>query len=203
MERIQPTEEDGYEALQGHLVGRAIACRNKYDIRSDSLSWSTLRQVLQDRDIVRFPVEVCFTDEGLMRGEFAIPSPCGESATDGFRLLMRPCFQQDEEALVTLALYHLPSVNYLDIVTTKEAELFGAAMLGIEVEDYYQRVCRFADRMPDAFRFTKEQEAEAAMVHKHLKGEQPSKMAPPTSEAVVQAQPAAASSSCCGGGSCS
>ncbi|MFT5831236.1 MAG: hypothetical protein ACI9D0_001829, partial [Bacteroidia bacterium] len=49
----------------------------------------------------------------------------------------------------------------------------------------------------------KEQEAEAAMVHKHLKGEQPSKMAPPTSEAVVQAQPAAASSSCCGGGSCS
>ena len=202
MERIQPTEEDGYEALRGHLVGRAVACRNKYEIRGDNLSWSTLLQILEDRDIVRFPVEVCFTDEGLMRGEFAIPSPVGESATEGFRLLIRPFFQGDEEALVTLVLYHLSSVNYLDIVTTKEAELFGAAMLGIEVEDYYQRVCRYADRMPEEFRFTKEQEAEAAMVHKHLQGEQPSKMAPPTVSPAAPAAAPSSSSSCCGGGSC-
>lgn len=190
MERIQPTEEDGYEALRGHLVGRADACRAKYGIERDQLSWTTFQEILKDSDIVRFPVEVVFTNEGLMKGEFAIPRPNGEKATEGFQLLIRPCFEGDDEALVTLALYHIPSVNYLDIVTHVEAELFGAAMLGIEIEDYYQRVCRHADRMPEEFRFTAEEEAEAAVVHKHLQGES-------------EEQAPAASSGGCGSGSCS
>ena len=103
MKRIQPTEQDGYAALRGHLVGRADACREKYAIEGDHLSWKTLLEIFEDRDIVRFPVEVVFTNEGLMKGEFAIPRPKGDKATEGFQLLIRPCFQTDEDALVALS----------------------------------------------------------------------------------------------------
>jgi len=142
MEQIEPTEEDGYGALRGHLVGRALACRAKY---GPEITWDVFQAILLDRDFVRFPTSVRFADEGLLPGEFAHAEPMGPQAADGFTLVIRPCYQHDEVALVKLAAYHVPSINYLDIVTHTEAELFGAALLGLEVDAYYEAVCALAD----------------------------------------------------------
>ena len=165
MERIKPTEEDGYEALRQHIVERALLCRERY---GHDIDWPTLKRILEDRDFVRFPVHVRFADEPLMRGEFANPSPFGDRAAEGFELCIRPCFKDDEASLVPLVLYHIPSINYLDIATNVEAELFGATMLGIEVEQYYARVCAVADRMPEEFRLSAEEVEEAATMQRHL-----------------------------------
>ncbi|MDF1798417.1 MAG: hypothetical protein P1V81_04520 [Planctomycetota bacterium] len=141
MEPAQTPEDEGYEALREHIVERALLCRERYGLTID---WPTLERILEDREFVRFPVRLRFADEPLLPGEFANPSPVG----DGFELCIRPCFQGDQAALVPLVLYHLPTVNYLDLATHVEAELFGATLLGIEVEQYYARVCELADRMP-------------------------------------------------------
>ena len=165
--KVEPTEEDGYEALRNHIVNRAIACREKY---GTELTWPLVQEILKDGDFVRFPVEVVFTDEGLHRGEFAIPVPKGETAKDGFALCVRPMFEGNEEALVFLVLYHIPSINYLDIVTHVEAELFGAAMLGLEIDEYYRRICAFADTMPEEAQLPAELVADAEVMRRHLEG---------------------------------
>ena len=193
-DRIQPTEEDGYEALRGHLVERALLARERH---GPVIDLPALRRLLEDRELVRFPVQLRFADEPLMRGEFAHAAPLGQRAADGFELCVRPCFRDDEAAVVALALYHVPTVNYLDVVTHVEAELFGAAVLGLEVEQYYARICELADSMPPEFRVSQAELAEADAMRRHLEGEAPeaSPMAPP---------PAAgpADSGCCGGGTC-
>ena len=142
MEKIEPTEEDGYEALRGHLVGRALACRAKY---GPEITWDVFQAILGDKDFVRFPTSVRFDDEGLLPGEFAHAEPMGPKPADGFTLVIRPCYQHDATALVKLAAYHVPSINYLDIVTHVEAELFGAALLGRVVDAYYKDICALAD----------------------------------------------------------
>lgn len=167
MKKIEPTEEDGYEALRAHIVNRAIACREKY---GTDLTWDVVQRILVDGDFVRFPVQVAFSDEPLQRGEFAIPVPQGETAKDGFVLCIRPCFEGNEAALVPLVLYHIPSINYLDIVTHVEAELFGAAMLGIEIDEYYERVCELADTMPEDAQLPPELVADAEVMRRHLEG---------------------------------
>jgi hypothetical protein len=40
-------------------------------------------------------------------------------------------------------------INYGSIVETPEAELYGATLLGLEVEAYYQALCELADAMAD------------------------------------------------------
>jgi len=191
-ERIQPTEEDGYEALRGHLVERALLARERH---GPELDCAALRRLLDDRELVRFPVHLRFADEPLMRGEFAHAAPLGQSASEGFELCVRPCFRDDDAALVPLALYHVPTVNYLDVVTHVEAELFGATVMGMEVEDYYALICRLADTMPAEFRVEEAELAEAEAMRRHLEGEAASPMAPPTASAPGD-------SGCCGGGSC-
>jgi hypothetical protein len=44
--------------------------------------------------------------------------------------------------------YYVPPVNYGDIADAEECELFGAAVLGMEVEEYYERLCSLADSLP-------------------------------------------------------
>jgi hypothetical protein len=39
-------------------------------------------------------------------------------------------------------------VNYGEIVSHEEAELFGATLLGMDVEEYYRALCDLADGVP-------------------------------------------------------
>ncbi len=46
-----------------------------------------------------------------------------------------------------LIAYHIPVINYGTIVEALDAELFGATLLGLEVEAYYQALCELADAL--------------------------------------------------------
>jgi hypothetical protein len=96
---------------------------------------------------VRFPTALAFDAARLQPGEFAWAAPRGERPAQGFTLFVHPHFEQRPEALPALIAYHVPSINYLDVVTGREAELFGAALLGLEIDDYYQRICALADEL--------------------------------------------------------
>lgn len=167
MERHRPTEQDGLEALRGHLLERALLARERHGPVTDL---AALERLLGDPEVVRFPVLVTFSDEPLLRGEFAHALPLGEQAADGFELCLRPCLRDEPAALVAAALYHVPTVNYLDLATHAEAELFGATVLGLEVEEYYERVCAIADGLPEPFRIDPDELARAESAQRHLEG---------------------------------
>jgi hypothetical protein len=58
---------------------------------------------------------------------------------------VHPHYEHHTDVLPLLITYHLVSVNYGDIATHEEAELYGATLLGLPVEEYYRRLCELAD----------------------------------------------------------
>ena len=99
---------------------------------------------------MRFPVNMRFDAAPLLVGEFATAEPRGNRPADGFTLVIHPHFEGRPDAIALLAAYHIVAINYLDVATHEEAELFGAALHGLEIDDYYQRVCALADELGSA-----------------------------------------------------
>jgi len=139
------TAEEGRTALHAHLVERATVARERHPVLADE---PAVRRLLEDEEVVRFPTRLLFEDDGLQPGEFAWPRPRGSAPGDGFDLLVRSCFAAQPEQLAALVAYHLPSINYLDVASREEAELYGATLLGMEPDAYYALVCGLADSMP-------------------------------------------------------
>ncbi|MEZ6005414.1 MAG: hypothetical protein R3F33_14665 [Planctomycetota bacterium] len=146
-ETLNLTEEDGLQALRMHLQERARVAHLRYP---DLGQESSLRALLRDGEIVRFPVELRFGTEGLIPGEFAHAEPKEDRAAAGFTLFVHPQFEGRWADLAPLVLYHVPSINYLDVAGAEEAELFGATALGLDIEDYYKRICTLADELGPA-----------------------------------------------------
>ncbi|MBL4770449.1 MAG: hypothetical protein JKY61_04780 [Planctomycetes bacterium] len=143
-EQLNLTEQDGYEALQGHLAERAYQARQNYP---DLANEAAVRRLLADPEVVRFPTAMIFDTKFLIPGEFAHAEPRGDKASDGFVLVVHPHFKERWEDLPYLVSYHIPSINYLDVATHREAELFGAILMGMEKEAYYKKICDLADEL--------------------------------------------------------
>jgi hypothetical protein len=138
------TAKDGKIALHDHVVQKAHEAR----ARHGALEADGIVRLLDDRAVVRYPIGVRFDAEPLEPGEFAWPKPLGDHPSAGYCLFVHPCFENRPETWPLLIAYHIPSVNYGDIVSHEEAEAFGAALLGMDVDDYYRRLCALADAMP-------------------------------------------------------
>jgi hypothetical protein len=139
------TEQDGRRALKDHLLEKASKARQRYGPTMDD---AAIMRLLDDRDFVRYPVGVRFDATGLETGEFAHAMALGEHPKDGFCLFIHPTFEHRRDLWPLLIAYHLPPVNYGDIADAADCELFGAAMLGLEVDDYYSVLCDAADSIP-------------------------------------------------------
>jgi hypothetical protein len=46
-----------------------------------------------------------------------------------------------------LVLYQLVLVNYGEFASPEDAESFGAAAVGLDREEYYERLCALADQL--------------------------------------------------------
>jgi hypothetical protein len=99
---------------------------------------------------VRFPTEIRFDATPLEVGEFAVSQQRGAHPRDGYVLFVHPYFEQRVRDLPYLVAYHLVTVNYGEIATRAEAECFGAALLGLDQDDYYEHICRLADELQAA-----------------------------------------------------
>jgi hypothetical protein len=140
------TPEDGQRALRGHVVERALLARRRHGCPRDE---ATFLRVLADREVVRYPTAIAFDAAGLEPGEFGHAEPFGAGPAEGFRLLIHPRFRDRAGVLPLLAAYHIPSINYGEIATCEEAELFGATLLGLEVDDYYRALCELAGELDE------------------------------------------------------
>ncbi|MHC5001745.1 MAG: hypothetical protein ACYTJ0_01340 [Planctomycetota bacterium] len=144
MSRHQPTEADGREALRDHLVAKAIEARQTYGPEIDA---PAILAMLDDRTVVRYPTGLRFDAEPLEPGEFAWAAPLGGHPEQGYCLVVHPCFEDRPDVLPMLVAYHLPDINYGEVVTAADAELFAATLLGLEVEAYYGMLCTLVDGM--------------------------------------------------------
>ena len=141
------TEKDAQIALKDHLGDKAMNARLTHGMYIDA---DTIIKMLDDATFVRYPVSIRFDDEFLQQGEFAMPIPLGDHPSKGFCICIHPYFEQQPDAWPLLIAYHIPSINYGEIVSHEEAEHFGATLLGLDIETYYNALCELADSIPGA-----------------------------------------------------
>jgi hypothetical protein len=140
----QLTPTDVRQSLNAHVAMKGREVWRKYGPR---IGWGELGELLKDRAHVRYPCEIVFDAGALEPGELAYPEPRGERPEDGFTIYVRPVFLGRLAEVPALVLYQLVVVNYGEFASPADAETFGAAALGMEVEEYYQLLCEIADEV--------------------------------------------------------
>jgi len=139
----QLTADDARQSLQNHAAVKGDEVRQKYG----DIGWGQLLKILADHTVVRYPCEVAFDASALEVGESAFAQARGDAPSDGFTIFVHPHFVDRPQDAICLVLYQLVLVNYGPFASADDAEAFGAAALGISVEDYYQRMCALADQL--------------------------------------------------------
>ncbi|MBM4100718.1 MAG: hypothetical protein FJ256_00445 [Phycisphaerae bacterium] len=142
----RPTAEEAQQSLRDHIVAKAMDARLR---RGGPMDRGGMMRLLEDRSVVRYPLGVRFDAEPLQPGEFACVESLGEHPSDGFCLFIHPMFENVDDLIPLLIAYYIPSVNYGEVASHVEAELFGATLLGIDVEEYYAILCSVADTVND------------------------------------------------------
>jgi hypothetical protein len=142
-----PSSAGARESLAAHVAVRGAEIRAKYGPR---IGWAELQRLLADRDCVRYPCELTFDATALEENEMAHPVPKGERPEDGFVLCVHPYFALAPDRVPAIALYQLVLVNYGVFAAPEDAEAFGAAVLGLTVDAYYEQLCALADEIADA-----------------------------------------------------
>src|SRR5262249_11866727 len=138
------TVEDARQSLTSHVQEKGLQVREKY---GPHIGWKALKQILEDRTVVRYPCEIILDSAPLFNGEFAHPAPNSDQPEDGFKLYVHPLFMTQLDQVPLLVLYQLVLVNYGEFASPEDAEVFGANALGMTQEDYYTAVCELADQL--------------------------------------------------------
>ncbi|MDB6114069.1 MAG: hypothetical protein JWQ83_543 [Lacunisphaera sp.] len=138
----QLTLDDARQSLTAHIATKGAEIRAKF---GPHIGFQELERLLADRDYTRYPVEIIFSATGLLDGEFAHPFPKGTNPEDGFTVHVHPYFATQLAYVPALVLYQLVLVNYGDFASPTDAEIFGAGVLGIGQEKYYEGLCEMAD----------------------------------------------------------
>jgi hypothetical protein len=140
-----PTAQDAQQSLRDHIVEKAAEARLR---RGGLIDRVEMMRMLDDRAVVRYPLGVRFDAHPLQQGEFACLESLGDHPRDGFVLFIHPMFEPVDDLIPLLIAYYIPSINYGEVASHVEAELFGATLLGIDVEEYYTILCSVADTIP-------------------------------------------------------
>ncbi len=140
----QLTSDDFKESLNGHVATKGDETRAKY---GPHIGWKELQQILRDRSAVRYPCEVVFDSQPLLKDEFAHAMAKGERPEDGYTIYVHPFFMTQLQQVPLLVLYQLVRVNYGEFASPDDAETFGASVLGLSKDDYYNTLCELADQL--------------------------------------------------------
>ena len=138
------TAEDARQSLNAHASAKGAEIREKY---GSHIGWNELRQILEDRSLVRYPSEIVFDAQPLLPGEFAAAIGRSDRPEDGFTIFVHPLLSLEPGRVPPLVLYQLVVVNYGELATADDAETFGASALGLLKEEYYAQLCAMADEI--------------------------------------------------------
>lgn len=134
------------EELEALLFAHAehAAERAKAKLGGD-LCKENLDRFLTDPDCLRYPTALKFSAEGIDANLFAEPFFDKSGDLQTCRLHVHPRFESKQDLLPLFVAYFAAVINYGQVVTPALCERYGAALLGIKEEAFYQRLCEAAD----------------------------------------------------------
>jgi hypothetical protein len=132
----------GDQSLREHLLAQASFAHAKHA----PLTLERLAILLTDRDCLRYSVRLIFGFGEMAMHQFAQPGLDPDEPASNRRVLyLRPALQDKLDLIPLAAAYLIPVINYGDIVTDEHALQYGATLLGLTEEEYYQQLCALAD----------------------------------------------------------
>ena len=146
LRRMSATELEqlGQDSLRDHILAQAVVAHQKHG----PLTFARLESFLTDPECVRHPTRLVFEFGEMAMHQFGQPDiDWRDTEHDGRVLYLRPMLR-DRPELVRLAVaYLLPLINYGEVVTDELCVRHGAALLGMEPDAFYSRICALADEV--------------------------------------------------------
>jgi len=133
-----------HSAVSRHVIEKAKEIHARY---GPVIDYSVVLQILEDRRCIRYPVEIRFDSEGIEPGLFARAEPISENPNDGYVISLHQDFKDRPDVLPALILYQSVLVNYGDLATAADAELFGSGILGLDRDAYYAQIVDLTDAL--------------------------------------------------------
>jgi len=104
------------------------------------IDYPTVLKILEDRKSTRYPVTLHFTTDAIEPGMYGMTRAVSENPDDGYIVSLHSALESRHDVLPALILYQLVMVNYGDLATANDAEIFGATILQMDREDYYRHI---------------------------------------------------------------
>ncbi|MEA3290898.1 MAG: hypothetical protein U9Q71_01080 [Pseudomonadota bacterium] len=133
-----------HSQVSRHAAEKAEDIRARY---GPNIDYPILLRILDDRKSIRFPVEIRFVSDGIEPGLFGKTEPVSDNPSDGYVISLHEHFRDRPDVLPALILYQLVLVNYGDLATALDAELFGAGVLGMDQDEYYALISDLTDSL--------------------------------------------------------
>jgi len=121
------------EGLENHILMVAEKAFMKHG-KIDSID--SFLELLNNREIVRFPTTIDFNDLTLKDKQCSKLDKIKETDDECYRITLHPHFRGRDKDIIALALYQIVKVNYGKIAKEKEGLLFGASILAIGEDEY-------------------------------------------------------------------
>ncbi len=137
-------EQLGQQSLREHILAQAIVAHQKHG----PLTADKLDALFHDPDCLRHPVRLVFEFGEMAMHQFAQPDiDWRNTEQDGRVLYVRPPLRKRPDLLPLAVAYMIPLINYGDIISDDHCLLYGATLLGLMENEYYQQICALADFM--------------------------------------------------------
>jgi hypothetical protein len=144
LRRLSPNELEqlGQEGLREHLLAQAVAAHQKHA----PLTGDKLDALLHDSDCLRHPTRLVFEFGEMAMHQFAQPDMDWRNPEqDGRVLYLRPLLRERSELVLLAVAYMIPLINYGNVASDEHCILYGATLLGLMEEEFYQSICALAD----------------------------------------------------------
>jgi hypothetical protein len=135
-------EQLGQESLHDHLLAQAVVAHQKHG----PLTAEKLDALLHDPDCLRYPVRLVFEYGEMAMHQFAQPDiDWRDTEQSGRVLYLRPILRDRPDLILLAVAYMIPLINYGDIITDEHCLFYGATLLCLLKDEYYQQICALAD----------------------------------------------------------
>lgn len=132
----------GEDSLMDHLRHQATEARGRHG----GLCPTNLETFLNDRDCVRYPTRLVLEFGEMSPHQFAQPDRDYRSNHPEARVIyLRPILGRRPDLIALAVSYMIPVINYGGIITDEHCLEYGAKLLGLNTEDYYNCICELAD----------------------------------------------------------
>jgi hypothetical protein len=132
----------GENSLREHVAAQAVVAHQRHA----PLTFARLDALLSDPECLRYPTRLVFEFGEMAGHQFAEPGPdLRNPEQDGRVLYLRPLLRDRPDLALLAVAYMIPVINYGDIVTDEHCVRYGATLLGMMGEEFYDAVCRMAD----------------------------------------------------------